>query len=544
MLAIKCSCHLKLRYMYNVINIIQHIPINVFPVTMAENYSKVEGTMLIDAIQKEDLENINVLMSMGMSVNESDANGTTPLEAAIDCGNLEIVRLLLMGGADVNLTYSRDTEDDTDIPFTPLLHALDYEEDAIALALVKAGAKLDTKNHEGATPLHLAVNSNYDKLVDEMIQHKSSVNAKDDDGYTALMVAAMIGSKNILKKLLDNSARINDQDENGCTAIMLAVENYLKLADYDTGCIELLREHNADLNIVDEHGSNILMRHFYAWTDDKEHMMFSLIQAGCNINTRNGAGLTPLLAAVEFMRPTMVEALIAHGADINCLDVDNQTPLYYLAGNWVYSENECTQIAKLFLDGGANPNISHPLSKAAASGHVEFIQLLLAYGADINTVHPMYGTVLFNAGVVGKPAMAKIALDYKAHINTSHIPDDMFPEHPEHSNSHALMLMFAAGEQYPFFDSDDYHVPKQILKSRDDLSLKNLARRSLRSHIIKTGNHENLFEVGKKLEIPIVLKEYLVYGVSIRDEAEDSDITDDEDPRKCVFEHTIRWLDD
>ena len=270
---------MKLRYMYNVINIIQHIPINVFSVTMAENYSKVEGTMLIDAIQKEDLENINFLMSMGMSVNESDANGTTPLEAVIDCGNLKIVRLLLMGGADVNLTYSRDTEDDTDVPFAPLLHALDYEEDAIALALVNAGAKLDTKNHEGATPLHLAVNSNYDKLVDEMIQHKSSVNAKDDDGYTALMVAAMIGSKNILKKLLDNSARINDQDENGCTAIMLAVENYLKLADYDTGCIELLREHNADLNIVDENGSNILMRHFYAWTDDKEHMMFSLIQA-------------------------------------------------------------------------------------------------------------------------------------------------------------------------------------------------------------------------------------------------------------------------
>ena len=59
MLTIKCSCYLKLRYMYNVINIIQHIPINVFSVTMAENYSKVEEMMLIDAIRKEDLENIN-----------------------------------------------------------------------------------------------------------------------------------------------------------------------------------------------------------------------------------------------------------------------------------------------------------------------------------------------------------------------------------------------------------------------------------------------------------------------------------------------------
>ena len=38
--------------------------------------------------------------------------------------------------------------------------------------------------------------------------------------------------------------------------------------------------------------------------------------------------------------------------------------------------------------------------------------------------------------------------------------------------------MFGAGEHYPFIDSDDYHVPTQILKSHDDL-LKKLACKSL-----------------------------------------------------------------
>ena len=47
-----------------------------------------------------------------------------------------------------------------------------------------------------------------------------------------------------------------------------------------------------------------------------------------------------------------------------------------------------------------------------------------------------------------------------------------------HLNYHALMLMFGAGEHYPFIDCDDYHVPTQILKSQDDL-LKNLAYKSL-----------------------------------------------------------------
>ena len=71
-------------------------------------------------------------------------------------------------------------------------------------------------------------------------------------------------------------------------------------------------------------------------------------------------------------------------------------------------------------------------------------------------------------------------------------------------------------------DSDDYHVPTQILKSQDDL-LKNLACKSLHNHIIKTGNHKNLFEAATKLDIPIALKEYLAYRVSITDEGEDSD---------------------
>ena len=108
--------------------------------------------------------------------------------------------------------------------------------------------------------------------------------------------------------------------------------------------------------------------------------------------------------------------------------------------------------------------------------------------------------------------MAKIALEYKAHINTSNILDDLFPEHPEHLNSHALILMFAGGGHYKCFnsDSDNYHVPTQILKSPDDLSLKNLAHKSLCNHIIKTGNHEKLFEAATKLDIPIELKKYLV----------------------------------
>ena len=95
--------------------------------------------------------------------------------------------------------------------------------------------------------------------------------------------------------------------------------------------------------------------------------------------------------------------------------------------------------------------------------------------------------------------MAKLALLFKAEINISNIPDKDYPEHLEIPDKSALMLLFAAGEKYPFLESSDKCVPTPILNAQEDMSLKNQCRSMIRDTIIMTNNHENLFEATKKI---------------------------------------------
>ena len=68
----------------------------------------------------------------------------------------------------------------------------------------------------------------------------------------------------------------------------------------------------------------------------------------------------------------------------------------------------------------------------------------------------------------------------------SQIPEDDLPDPPYKAKSRAVMLMFVAGEHFPFHLYPDEDIATPIVESRDDLSLKNLCRKSnTESH-----NHE------------------------------------------------------
>ena len=60
------------------------------------------GTALHSAIDKGDIEMVRILVEGGASVDESDAFGEPPLHAAINQGHNGMVSLLLEAGADVD----------------------------------------------------------------------------------------------------------------------------------------------------------------------------------------------------------------------------------------------------------------------------------------------------------------------------------------------------------------------------------------------------------------------------------------------------------
>ena len=69
-------------------------------------------TLCIDAVTRENVDDVKWLSTyIGCSVNDRSEDGSIPLGTVIVQENLDIVRILIEKGADVNNTYPVETAD-------------------------------------------------------------------------------------------------------------------------------------------------------------------------------------------------------------------------------------------------------------------------------------------------------------------------------------------------------------------------------------------------------------------------------------------------
>lgn len=120
------------------------------------------------------LEDLNRLSSQGISA----------LHYAVHAGQIEVVRLLLENGADVNIRDKRDR-----------------------------------------TPLHQAVRADdSSELIDLLVENGADLEACDYNGCTPLLLAAKTGRFDDLKKLVNLGADLTAEDDQG-----LSVDSYARL---------------------------------------------------------------------------------------------------------------------------------------------------------------------------------------------------------------------------------------------------------------------------------------------------------------------------
>lgn len=105
--------------------------------------------------------------------------GETPLHRAALGGHLDIVRLLVDSGADVNAT-------NTEHGSTPLHDAASKGHTQVVDVLLASGAAVDVKTRRGFTPLHLASKGSHIDAAQRLIAAGADVNAEDEDGSTPL----------------------------------------------------------------------------------------------------------------------------------------------------------------------------------------------------------------------------------------------------------------------------------------------------------------------------------------------------------------------
>ena len=356
----------------------------------------------------------------------------TPVADAAMNGDVETVRTLLAGGADVNTAQGDG--------MTALHWAAFHDDDTLAQLLLAAEADVGVATRVGAmTPLSLAASNGSAAMIEALVAAKAGVNIPTTTGATPLMAAATSGSVDAVRVLLDHDAFVNARETaNGQTALMFAawenrsdVIRLLVERGGHTGLTSWVMSMNPPT--IDEDGNPVPPRRLrapggnsvmggmtallFAARDGHLGAVRALVESGATIDqVAGGDGSSPMVIAIANGHYTVAKYLLDAGADPNMANVDGLAPVYatinmrFAPVSWApnpridQEEVDAMALLSALLDAGANPNAriarglwfsptSHnrlwinpasatPFWRAAQASDVESMRLLLAAGAD------------------------------------------------------------------------------------------------------------------------------------------------------------------
>ncbi|KAH8805076.1 ankyrin repeat-containing domain protein [Xylogone sp. PMI_703] len=332
--------------------------------------------------------NRNVILTRLFIASEATVEGgefgSTPLQIAAGDGHVQLVKLLLRKGADVNAPAHEKRGR------TALQAAVEKRHHGIVEILLQAGAEVNAPaaTTGGYTALQAAIISDNVEMMERLIFLGGLINARPSGigGVTCLQAAAYVGDLDVIALLLGLGAEVNAPaaDQYGLTALQAAASSG------DPEAVNMLLTAGAHIDHVSDGVTALAMA---AWRNDFEVVQL-LLRKGANPSGREEQYRSPIMEAVRAGSARVVNLLIAAGADINQFhlsNVDTPTALH------VSIDKENVDITKALLAVGADPNISYPqghwgkqakslLQMAATKGNLELVRELLSSGADVNSL--------------------------------------------------------------------------------------------------------------------------------------------------------------
>ena len=146
-----------------------------------------------------DFPLVELLLDYGANINAEVWGGFTPIIwSAIFSSNLEILRLLIANGGDINRCSKTRKQ-------TALHAAVIKGDNKTAEILIEAGARLDVQDYLGKTPMLHAVQRNLLSSVKLLIKHNCNVNIPgfvNGTSLSPLLVALVQNNLEITKVLI------------------------------------------------------------------------------------------------------------------------------------------------------------------------------------------------------------------------------------------------------------------------------------------------------------------------------------------------------
>jgi ankyrin repeat protein len=350
-------------------------------------------TPLMLAARSGNLDSIKLLLDYKAQINAKDKlRGNTPLMWAVEQSHSAAVKLLIERGADVKANADPDAggkprnnlanpksqraaslfganfgagkSNATGAPGAsappPKPAAPKRSAAEVAEALTKAGVDPNLITGFGLDLGNLPPGVEVSTLIEQLSQFGFGRPAKDGGGLTALVLAAREDCLECAQLIVDAGADLNQITNYGWTALMTATQNrHYKLAAY-------LLDKGADPNIANNGGWTPL----YLATDNR------------NIEEGDYPVRPPDMDHLEFIKLLLEPHKGAKGANVNARVCGPQSKPPACLGDSTETRTNFT-MQWLFEEGAT------PFLRAAQSGDVPLMKLLLAHGADhhIFTAH-------------------------------------------------------------------------------------------------------------------------------------------------------------
>jgi len=182
------------------------------------------------AIKRGDIDQVERHIFWKTDINALNIDGQTPLHESAINGRIIISQLLLKNGAQINklnkngqtaldialvngrtqladvLVDKFSAELDATASLFDIVNRNVHDRDVIRF-LVRRGARINSHDENGNTPLIIAVKNGKRLVAKHLIDNNADVNVPSNNGITPLATAKKINNQDLVSLLLSNGAR-------------------------------------------------------------------------------------------------------------------------------------------------------------------------------------------------------------------------------------------------------------------------------------------------------------------------------------------------